>query len=133
MLEQLNDLFIRIQARLTSAFNLVSDEALNLALLMISNKNKALSPNGLTAEWSKEDARALANHFYWLAKTYERDGQTGRYICFNRAAKVIYHAINADEGFNGKNFLTHEHIGTKCRLEAYAVWLGNGYTERVQG
>lgn len=133
MLEELNSLFNRIQERLTAAFNLVSDEALNLALLMIANKKKSLSPTGLTAEWSKEDALALANHFYWLAKTYQRDGQQGRYICFHRAAKVIYGAINADEGFNGKTFLTHEHIGAKCRLEAYSVWLGNGYTERVQG
>ena len=132
MMNQVSELFNKIQNRLTEAFNLVSDEAMGLAVLMTANKDKGLSRNGLTAEWRKDDALRLAGHFYWLAKTYQRAGETGRYIAFNRASKVIYKAINDDAGFNGKTFLTHEHIGTKVRLEAYQVWLGNGHTERVK-
>lgn len=133
MIDQLNDLFNKIQNRLVEAFDLVADEALGLTLLMMVNRKKALSRNGLTAEWRKDDARRMAQHFYWLAKTYERIGQDGRAICFKRASSVIYKAIRKNEGFTGKDFLTHEHVGKKVRLEAYQVWLKDGYTERVQG
>lgn len=132
MMNQVSELFNKIQARLTEAFNLVSDEAMGLAVLMTANKDKGLSRNGLTAEWRKDDAIRLAGHFYWLAKTYQRKGDMGRYIAFNKASKIIYTAIREDRGFNGKTFLTHDGIGTKVRLEAYQVWLKNGYTDRVQ-
>ena len=132
MMNQISELCNQIQERLTMAFNIVSDEAMGLAILMTANKAKGLSRNGLTAEWRKDDALRLAGHFYWLAKTYQRKGDMGRYICFNRASKVIYNAIRQDQGFSGREFFAHEHIGTKVRLEAYQVWLNTGFTDRVQ-
>tara|TARA_Y100000310_G_scaffold171648_1_gene171843 strand:+ start:1224 stop:1685 length:462 start_codon:yes stop_codon:yes gene_type:complete len=133
MIEEISDLFGRLQDRLIEAFNLSSDEALGLALMMIQQKKKSLSSEGLTAKWRKRDALSLAGHFYWLSKTYQRSQETGRAITFKRASNVIYDAINADQGFTGEEFFTHPHIGAKVRLEAYQIWLNQGYTPRVEG
>jgi hypothetical protein len=118
----------KLSARISSAFNLALSEASALAfkIEMQGAGERVRSHSSVLWNWRKDDAKRLAGHFYWLAKTYERAGETGRAITFKRASNVIYEAIDADQGFNFKAFIAHPHVGLKVRLEAYDYWLANG-------
>lgn len=122
----MNELQInKLAKRINRAFNIAAGEALTLAV-KIDDSVKVRSQESLLMSWRKDDAQRLAGHFYWLSKTYDRAGETGRAITFKRASKVIYEAINADQGFDFKAFTAHPHIGFKVRLEAYDYWLSAG-------
>ena len=115
--------------RITRAFNIAAGEAMTLATMIacsVEGPEKVKSRSSLLMSWNKDDANRLAGHFYWLSKTYERVGDTGRAVTFKRASKVVYEAINADAGFDFKAFINHKHIGFKVRLEAYDYWLASG-------
>lgn len=120
--------------RIKRAFNITAGESIALAVRIdtaINGEDRVKSRESLLMSWRKDDAKRLADHFWWLAKTYERNNETGRAITFKRAASVIYSAIEADQGFGFKDFIAHAHIGYKVRLEAYEFWLANGqFTSR---
>ena len=118
----------KLSERIASAFTLAAGEATALAFKIeaLGAGERVKSRSSLLWEWRKDDAKRLAGHFYWLAKTYERAGETGRAITFKRASNVIYEAIDADAGFNFKTFIAHPHVGLKVRLEAYDYWLNQG-------
>lgn len=115
----------KISERITRAFNIGAGEAFALAL-KIGDSEKVKSRESVLMAWRKDDAKRLADHFWWLGKTYERSGDNGRSFAFKGAAKVVYEALERDQGFDFKTFIASKRVGFSVRVEAYDFWLSDG-------
>lgn len=68
--------------------------------------------------WLRDDAYALAGHFWGLHKAYEESLDRGRSITMFKAAKAIYTACDQDVGF-GLDVLKVQGLGESVFAEAF--------------
>ena len=83
----------KLAHKIKKAHSLTWGEALKLAIAL--PEENLMASTSLLGDWTYETARAVAGHFYGIAKTYEEVRDSGRAFYFRRLANKIYAALDA--------------------------------------
>lgn len=121
--------------QIKKAHNLPWGEAFRLAMRAIELPAQGVQqPTSFFGVWTLDSVRAVAGHFWGLAKAYEELQDTGRAVAMTRVSKALYGMADMGDMVSLSTLRGTKHFGESVISEAFDYFASsatNGYTCRT--